>query len=202
MLNKLWLPLAGVFMLLWPAVVSAQLRPLKVVMVGDSLTAGCNWPAEVPEHQLINQGVGGWTTAQMLANLGRVIEAQPEVVFIQGGINDLSLKIAPEVILENHREIWRRLAESLPNAKLYVVSLLPVADERFPGVNAKVRQVNQRLSAEAPARGVGFIDIYPLMTDSGNQLKEEYHWDGIHLRPEGYAPWLTAVRETLKQAAQ
>ncbi len=172
--------------------VGAQ-EKLRVVMLGDSLTAGFNWAAAFPGAEVVNLGHSGDTTRAILERLDAVEARQPEMIFLQAGINDLGRMEKRKIILQNHLKIWDELRRSLPAAKLRVVSLLPVAGERFTGWNQAVRDLNHRLSREADSRGIPFIDLYPALSDHQGRLRAEFTTDGLHLKGAAYDLWAAAL---------
>jgi lysophospholipase L1-like esterase len=85
-------------------------QPLTIALLGDSISTGCNasgWAGEAPfqppyqdllvmhlkavyggEVTLKNFAVGGTSAAWGLANIGKVIEAKPDLVILAFGMND------------------------------------------------------------------------------------------------------------------
>lgn len=95
-----------------------QRRPLAVALLGDSISTGCNcsgW-ANVPPHQppwqelvrlalerrsraavtLANFAVGGTDTSWGLGEIGKVADAQPDLVILAFGMNDAAGRDAPD----------------------------------------------------------------------------------------------------------
>lgn len=195
------LVISGLWLMAGPHPALGEDGRLKVVMLGDSLTQGGRWSDYFPECKVANLGIGGDTTIMMLRRLDRVIAAEPRAVFIQGGINDFASKIRPEAMLKNHEVMWDRLRSRLPLAELQVISLLPVAEDKFPGWNRRIREINQALKARAEAEGLVFIDLYALLADETGQLKPEVTFDGLHLTAAGYEIWSAALRPQLRALA-
>lgn len=173
-------------------------RPLRVALVGDSLTQGGDWGRLLPGFETRNFGVGGDTTAMILKRLEAVVAAGPDVIFLQAGINDFSRKGGPGLILENHREIWRRLRAGRPEADLYVLSLLPVVERKFPGWNEGLRRFNRELARAAESEGLAFIDLYFPLADGQGQLRPEFTFDGLHLKAPAYEIWAGILRKALE----
>ena len=83
----------------WPGVnryaqANAQLtQPVKVVLIGDSITDG--WPAARPDFfsttGYIGRGISGQVSTQMLARFMQdVVSLHPKVVVINAGTNDIA----------------------------------------------------------------------------------------------------------------
>ncbi len=91
---------------------------MKIVFLGDSLTwgqFGGDWVAEVakkmPEHDIINAGVGGDTVVNLLARLEGVLEdLQPDALFVMVGGNDVVSYAMPDT-----RAYYRSSKKVLPD---------------------------------------------------------------------------------------
>lgn len=189
-----------IFLLAWLTATAAPAAEdrLRVVMLGDSLTAGCDWAAKLPEVTVDNQGISGDSTSRIRARLDKVIEARPDLIFLQAGINDLGGQRREMAILESHWAIWNALKAELPGARLYLVSLFPVSERRYPGWNKKIKDLNLFLQRTAEEQGLVFIDLFPQLIDQGGQLAQKYSYDGLHLSAAGYEVWLAALRPHLR----
>lgn len=173
---------------------------LKVVMLGDSLTFGYDWAGALPEYRMTNLGVSGDTARRILARLEAVSQAEPDIVFLQVGINDLAGGVAPERILEGHQEIWRRLGQALPLARLVVVSMFPVEGRRYDRFNPEIRKINNLLRQTAENAGLPFLDFYPALADQNGCLRPDFTFDGLHLLAPAYELWVRALRPILAKA--
>ena len=191
--------LAAALMIAAPSVLAGGER-LKVVMLGDSLTAGCDWQARLAEAEVVNQGICGDSTWSVLARLDQVAAARPDLIFLQLGINDFGKKPSPEGILERHQKIWRELRAKLPETKLYVVSLLPVSAKRYPRWGRPVLRLNHLLRAAAEENGLTYIDVHSRLSDEDGGLFKDFTYDGLHLLPPAYDRWLEAVKPYIDEA--
>jgi acyl-CoA thioesterase-1 len=112
--------------LLWvtAAAVAAE-RPVKIVVLGDSLTAGLGlsaadaFPAKLEKAlkakglavEVVNAGVSGDTTAGGLARLDWSVPAGTDAVIVELGANDMLRGGDPERTRQALDAIMRRLAE-------------------------------------------------------------------------------------------
>src|SRR5215211_3950717 len=108
-----------------PTVVKAADRPVKIVALGDSLTAGYNLPAsaafpvklekalKAKGHavEIANAGVSGDTASGGLARLDWSVPEGTDAVIVELGANDALRGIAPELTRAALQEILRRLNE-------------------------------------------------------------------------------------------
>jgi lysophospholipase L1-like esterase len=89
---------------------------MKIAFLGNSLTwggYGGSFVAEIqkrlPQHDLINAGVGGNTVINLLRRLDTVLDAEPDGVFVMTGGNDAISNIYPET-----RPYYKK-AQAIPN---------------------------------------------------------------------------------------
>jgi lysophospholipase L1-like esterase len=69
----------------------------KAVFLGDSITSYWNLSSQFPGTQLINKGIQGDPTSDMLRRFDvDVIQLQPQVVVILGGTNDIVRRLATQ----------------------------------------------------------------------------------------------------------
>lgn len=172
------------------------------IMAGDSLTL---WfpPELLPDHRVwLNQGISGETSAGLLKRLDLFEKTKPETIFVMIGINDLIRRISDETLLANQRQILQELRLRHPQAQIVLQSILPHGEsqvtweghDRLLAVsNRHIRELNQQLQAIATQTGVHFLNLYPLFTNAQGDLRPELSTDGLHLSPQGYLVWRTAL---------
>ena len=85
----------------------------------------------------------------------------------------------------------QKLQEALPDATVYVNSIIPATDPAFQK-SEKWREIpdwNEQLKAHFEETGVPFIDI----TEEVEEHKDLYDVDSIHMRKEFYLYWGNAI---------
>ncbi|BAY08550.1 hypothetical protein NIES2098_17100 [Calothrix sp. NIES-2098] len=173
------------------------------ILAGDSLSLW--FPSELlPENKYwLNQAISGETSEGLLKRLDLFDRTQPQVIFVMIGINDLIRGVSDEVILDNHRQIISYLHKMHPRAEIFVQSILPHGGqestwegrERLLAIaNSRIQQLNQQLQTIATKQGVQYLDLYPLFANQEGNLRPEFTTDGLHLSPEGYMVWRTALQ--------
>lgn len=174
-----------------------------IVMLGDSLTAGHDWPRAFPEVKVHNLGLGGDTWAGVWGRLDEAVGLNPAQIFLMIGINDLLRGARPEEIVSGHQRLWAELAEKIPSAALRVQSLLPYLEAALPGLppNEDIIWINAQLAEAAGARGLVFIDLFSPLADADRQLGLEYTTDGLHLTGAAYAVWSGLIRPLVEPSA-
>lgn len=186
------------------AEVVADKQPQRLtVMVGDSLSL---WfpPDLLPlERSWLNQGISGETTAGLLKRLNLFDRTEPETIFLLIGVNDLIRGVSDEAILDNQAQIIRYLRRVHPKSQLVVQSILPHAGSRatWEGkgrlqeiANSRIRRLNQQLETIATEQGSFYLDLHPLFTDGEGNLRMNLTTDGLHLSPQGYMVWRSALQ--------
>lgn len=183
---------------------AADKRPKNLtILAGDSLSLW--FPVEfLPEtRNWLNQAISGETSAGLLKRLKIFDRTQPEVIFVMIGINDLIRGVKDETILENQRQIMSYLRKAHPKVQIVILSILPHGaeeatwerkDKLLAIANSRIRQLNQQLQAIAAKEGVQYLDLHSLFTNKQGNLRREFTSDGLHLSPQGYIVWRTALQ--------
>ena len=149
----------------------------KIVFMGDSITK--MWKQFRPDFfsdtNLINKGVGGEVTKQMLLRFRKdVIELQPAMVIILAGINDIAQNdgyISIEDTAGNIKSMGE-LAD-YHDIKVVLCSVLPAIDFPWsPGLNPapKVVKLNAIVHEFARVKGFSYVDYYSAMVDEQGGL--------------------------------
>jgi lysophospholipase L1-like esterase len=148
-------------------------RP-SIVMLGDSHTNFVNWRVLTGCYGIANYGIGGDTTAQMLARLPDVLSHRPRLVIVMAGTNDARRYVPAHETIENLQTIKR---EAIERGIEYVVLTPPPLPSRGDAINAAISAA----SLSIPFTEADLLD------------------DKIHLRPSGYAKWRDAIAPIVKR---
>lgn len=156
----------------------------RIAFVGASLTEGIyggsyvNAVAEqMPEHTIINQGVGGSTMNRLLDRLPKVLAAEPDAAFILAGSNDAIAYSQPAtrpyyksqhglpegyVAPDDYLQLYRSLLEQLQLHHIQPLIGLPPLEYNPEVVEAS--QMYNRLAQEAArAYNLPVLDLSPLL---------------------------------------
>ncbi|MCK4835374.1 MAG: GDSL family lipase [Candidatus Aminicenantes bacterium] len=160
----------------------------RIVMLGNSVTFRTDWRILLNRNDVLNRGINGNTTGDMLKRLNAIIDMKPEYCFIMGGINDIFLGFSLNEIFENYVEIIKLLNDSgirtVIQSTLYVSGALPDSDE----INVQVGRLNQNLKEFSGKNAIPFIDLNRTMSKN-HRLFSDYTVDGVHLSKKGYETW-------------
>jgi lysophospholipase L1-like esterase len=163
------------------------------VFLGDKLTEEGNWAERFPELDVINLGVSGDTTEQVLERLHEVCESKPSTIVVMVGTNDLAWRRSVEQIVRNMESILWRLRNELPDARILVQSVLP----RDRELADRVRDINIHLRQFAPTVKAEWVDLWPVFAEEDGEIRPELSRDRLHLNEAGYDAWAEALRAHL-----
>lgn len=176
----------------------------KLVFVGDSITT--RWPQELlNEHfgayRPANFGVGGdwvqnvrWRIEN--SNLDKV-SVQVAVLLI--GTNNLSNQFTEEEISTGIGLLLESLWGKSPTTKVLLLGVLPRGASMEDPINARIADLNQRLSALAAANPdrVTFLDVGPALVEPDGSISPEVMPDRLHVAMPGYERWLEVMKPVL-----
>lgn len=167
--------------------------PEDVLFVGDSLTANAPWHELLDDARCKNRGLGGDTSAGVLARLGGLLAGQPAKLFLLVGTNDMLKGVPRDQVVENIRAIVEMVKGRSPHTRLYLQGHMPVDPGLLgEGDNTYLRALGQAVAALAAEYGATFIDLHPLV-ERGGRLDPAYTHDGLHLNGRGYLVWREAI---------
>ncbi len=171
--------------------------PGSVICVGSShmqLWKGVN--EDLAPLTVRNFGIGGsrMTHAADLFVDSLVIPFKPRAVILYEGSNDINAGTKPEEVLVNFQKLHRKLHAALPEARLYVLSVVPSPGKRFEKI-ADLRKTNALLAQECSSQPwMKFIDITePLIGADGKPRAELFIPGDIHMLPAGYVVWKSVI---------
>ena len=179
----------------------------KIVLIGDSITE--SWKGYSPEFftenpYLINKGVGGETTPQILDRFNSdVVSLEPEFVIILAGINDIAqntgyisvsetfANIVSMVEIANSHNISPILCSVLPASKIVWKPEIKSAD--------LVIELNEKLKKYCIENNTVYIDYFSSMVGEKKELRAELTYDGVHPDKNGYAIMEAMLLDVLKK---
>ena len=155
-----------------------------VVFFGDSHTAGGDFQKAFPDVKSLNLGYVGEDTKGMLRRVETIAAVQPKKIFLMAGINGLKGQSLSDF------EYWYTvLVDSIriavPNAELYIESILPVTASSDYCDNAKINEANTIIRHITQERNITYIDLHTAYADK-ETLPENMSYDGLHLTEDAY----------------
>ncbi|MFN0053397.1 MAG: FG-GAP-like repeat-containing protein [Planctomycetales bacterium] len=169
-------------------------QPLSIVLVGDSISAGCNasgW-AEGPPYQppypellrrhlearyqgkvtLTNPSVSGTDTQWVLGMIDKVVEPKPDLVVIAFGMNDSAGRPAAEY-QANTQAILTRVRERLPDCEFILVATM-LGNRDWVRLKQELFPAYRKALAELCGPGVALADLTSIWT---RFLELKQDWD-------------------------
>lgn len=160
------------------------------VVMGDSIATGFE------EYDVLNTSSVVAKTGVHLTELDDQIEKakqlNPQVVFLSYGMNDV-IKTNGDTakFIKQYGKLIDTVKEEIPDAHIYVNSILPVQDnaiEEEPALE-NIAEYNTELEALCDKKQVGFIDNTDIVKAS------YYEDDGIHFKAAFYTVWAQYMAE-------
>lgn len=190
--------------------------PIVYVALGDSTGAGIGardggYVARLhkriverrPDSKLVNLCVSGATTADVLhGQLARGVAANPDLVTLGIGINDIGHGLTLDQFSKNYEEILSTLKRET-RAAIVVTNLPDISSApRIPGsmrahYQQQIAQYSRRLEEIAARHGVVVFDIYSITTSELAAHPEYFSADGFHPSDAGYELWAQEMWPTM-----
>jgi lysophospholipase L1-like esterase len=200
---------------------SSTMQHVRIVAIGDSTTAGtpafasplespplgrgdptsqyAYWLMQShPDWEVLNRGVNGERSDQILGRFDRdVISAQPAVVVVIAGVNDVYQGREVEHVTGHLRRMYERAQQA--GIRVVAGTILPY-DTATPDQNAKMRQINAWIRQQASAHpGLGFADTRAAVGAPGKPDTLADSPDHLHPSPSGYRAMAGAIRPVIEQ---
>ena len=143
-----------------------------------------DFPSYSPSIEIVNKGIVGQLTEQMLLRFDSdVVCLSPRVVIILGGSNDLGWGIAPREILQKLSEMYTL---SLQNKIVPIACTVPSILGYDIGIPPRIL-LNKLLQEHCREIGIRCVDVFRATLDRvTSRLAIGYSSDGLHLSAEGY----------------
>jgi hypothetical protein len=98
---------------------------IRVVFLGDSITARGCFDEFFEEKSIVNRGIGSDVTEGIFNRVEEIISLNPKQVFIMAGINDISVGVEPEKSADFMKKTCEKIHTKLPDTEIYIESILP-----------------------------------------------------------------------------
>ena len=193
----------------------AAAQNTRLVFFGDSITWSWSlgpatgrefWENHFADYKPINMGNSGDITPVMLhrvtrGNLDFPDGRHPKVAVMLCGINnfgvttsaggketwDLGSDCPPEDIAQGQRAIAQVFRRRLPQTRLIMMALLPVADRAKWQKCQRVNAINAKLTLDSDE--VAYINLQDSFLQPDGTISKALFTDGTHLTKEGYQAW-------------
>jgi len=183
---------------------NAKLPPLgtlaRVVFLGDSITDFWDLTAYFRGHELVNRGISGQTTTQMLGRFQQdVVAIRPKAVVVLAGTNDIARGISAAGIEDNLIMIGD-LARA-HGIKAVFATVLPVSEQEAKArPPSEIQQINRWLLDFCSREGFAYLDYYKALADAQGRLPADLSDDGLHPNARGYSVMAPVALEAINRA--
>lgn len=166
------------------------------VLLGDSITEF--YPVEefYDELPVINSGVSGYTTDDILEHLEQMVSIyNPTKVFLLIGTNDIRESADINKVVSNIQKIVKGIKVLRPKAEVYLESIYPVNNTDHDKIdhdmvanrkNNDIKKINKKLKSYCEKNNLTYIDVYRELVDKEGNLNIKYTEEGLHLSSLGY----------------
>lgn len=176
----------------------------KIVFYGDSITEGFELLKQ--NSNVINMGVSGDKTINLVARITDVIKESPDRIIIMIGTNDylVKKKLWQDYVSINFRALYSALLtlikDNLPNAEVVLLSILPISekDVDLEQYNKEIDEYNNIIKELSIAYNCTYKYISSSFKTERNEMKKEYTLDGVHLSSKGYSLFYNLIEDLLK----
>lgn len=177
-----------------------------IVFFGDSITEQYKLDKFFHEPYIINKGVGGDKTEDLLERIEKdVYQYNPSDVIILVGINDILHDINDDDILLNIETIVNDIKLNRPAANVFVESIYPINEKlinenkEHKVYNKNIKSINKEIKQMCLQNGVTYINVFDSLTDEEGNLKKLYTKEGLHLTNLGYLRVTSVLQEYIKK---
>ncbi len=160
----------------------------KIVMLGNSITYGCNWSELLGRNDIVGRGITSDNIEGYLARINYVFKLKPKACFIMGGVNDIFAGFTVEQIFNNYKKLVDTLISREIKPVIQSTLFVNPKWKNTEGKNLLITQLNDKLKNLAESKELVYIDLNSRLID-GKNLKDEFTTDGVHLTWKAYRIW-------------
>ena len=187
-------------------------KPQVIVTYGTSLTAGGAWVAGLDAaltqrfgkaSKVVNCGMSGKNSDDGVKQIQTVLQANPNLVFVEFGMNDAVLRfnISVEDARANLEKIIEKLRAQNPAVEIILMTMNPPVGKEREGKRPEIEKYYQMYRDTAQKLKLPLIDHYAawqkLLTDDPKKFNALVP-DGLHPNAEGSTTiTLPAVKHAL-----
>ena len=180
-----------------------------IIFFGDSLVSKYDIEKFYPKQNVVNKGVSGNKTENLLERINRdVYEYNPSKVIVLIGINYLKDNVDQEDILLNIKTIINGIKNNRKYSEIYIQSLYPVNSQKIKDEkleyaydlkNEDIKKLNSGLKSLCEQQNVKYINVYPSLIDKNGNMKKMYTSDGLHLSNLGYLKVTSVLKKYVEE---
>jgi len=178
-----------------------EVANLRVAFLGDSIIAETNFAELLGRDDVVNRGISGDLSISMPARLKYLLTKKPEVLVIEGGINDILSRASIARVVQSKKEILAFC--KINNIRPVFLKTLAVGKDQGSNkhrdakvLNAGVVELNAAIEEIARDAGATVVDFDSILMKDGF-LKAELTDDGVHLNARGKRLYADQIKAAL-----
>ena len=186
---------------------AAEGRTVDIVLIGDSITwrwesadSGGDVFAQMTNlYSVVNIGVCGDRVEEIdwRCRNGQLDGYRARYAMIFAGTNNIGRE-TPEEVFEKTLDLIRTVDDRQPQAKILIMSPLPIGRTDWPEVRMKCAKLKSLIKAEAEKKGYGLVDFESRFFEPDGSVREGRRPDGVHFLDYGYRCWFDEIRRLVK----
>ena len=163
------------------------------VILGDSRTVGFYFYEFLPEKRVLAES--GDSITNIAEHIDEVKSLNPTLIFVCYGTNDVGMWTDIDEFIDNYRSMLRDLQKAVPNALIFVNSILSVERgvEEMQPIWSDIPDYNEAIRTMCSAEGYGYVDGDEVLRGH----KDLYDVDGIHFVMDFYPYWAAQMMMTV-----
>jgi lysophospholipase L1-like esterase len=180
---------------------------IDLAFVGDSITRRWtgkenqgSWVKYWGSYRAVNMGIGGDATQNVLWRLqnGQLDGYQARLFVVMIGTNNCwGRQTVAADVAAGIKKILDLIQSKQPQAKILLLSILPVGDKPNPG--RETRAAINALISKFPGGPVHYMDIASKFLEPDATISKDVMPDHLHLSPKGYEIWSEAIKDKVKE---
>lgn len=169
-------------------------QPVSIVLIGDSISSGCNasgWAGEAPYQpsfpgllqrhleaqyqskvRMTNPSVSGKDTRWVLSAIDLVVKPNPDLVIVAFGMNDAAGRSAKEY-QANTKAVMTKIRKKLPNTEFILVATM-LGNRDWPRLKQELFPQYRDALKQLCEPGIALADMTSIWTEF---LKRKQDWD-------------------------
>ena len=164
----------------------------KIIFLGDSITHRYDLKKYYDNKNIINQGIEGNITENVLERLQTgVYDYNVKKVILLIGTNDIGDQEDP---IENIKLIINKIKSHDNSIEIIVESIYPINNTKNSKIkkdvvgtrnNEKIKETNKKIKEICKEKNITYVNVYDKLTDKNGNFKLEYTIEGLHISDDG-----------------
>lgn len=165
------------------------------VFLGDSITDSLSFYKFLEKSNVVAKF--GLTAKKAVDEIPNIVNKDPKSIFIMFGMNDMIINDDSQKFKNDYLELIQAIREQLPNAKIYINSILPVdskaKNKKSALTNENIDKFNEVLKKLSKDENIEYLNIASIFDDNTDLFEP----DGIHIKYKFYKLWLDFIIERI-----